>query len=96
MTGIPFIKMHGLGNDFVVIDARRGALALESGWVRAVADRRSGVGCDQFVVIEPAADGADARIDLRNADGSITEACGNATRGCRACSTLHRRGAPGG
>ena len=79
MAGLPFIKMHGLGNDFVVIDGRATTVSLDPAWVRAVADRRSGVGCDQLVVIEPA-DGADARLHFRNADGSVTAACGNATR----------------
>ncbi len=79
MAGLPFIKMHGLGNDFVVIDGRATTVSLDPAWVRAVADRRSGVGCDQLAVIEPA-DGADARLSLRNADGSVTAVCGNATR----------------
>ncbi|MEE8274837.1 MAG: diaminopimelate epimerase [Alphaproteobacteria bacterium] len=79
MTGVPFIKMHGLGNDFVVLDARAGGVALDAAWVRAVADRRTGVGCDQLIVIEPA-EGADARITIRNADGGVAEACGNGSR----------------
>ena len=79
MTGLSFIKMQGLGNDFVVLDGRRNAVALDPAWLRAVADRRTGVGCDQIIVIEPA-DGADARIAVRNADGSLAEACGNGTR----------------
>ncbi len=79
MEPLPFIKMHGLGNDFVVIDGRARPVALDSDWVRAVSDRRTGVGCDQLVLIEPA-DGADVRLSLRNADGGVTEACGNATR----------------
>ncbi len=79
MEGLGFIKMHGLGNDFVVIDGRARPIAIDDHWVRAVSDRRTGVGCDQLVLIEAAA-GADARLSLRNADGSVTEACGNATR----------------
>ena len=79
MEPLPFIKMHGLGNDFVVVDARRRPVALDSDWVRAVSDRRTGVGCDQLVLIEPA-EKADVRLSLRNADGGVTEACGNATR----------------
>src|SRR5690349_20745411 len=84
ITGVmtlPFLKMHGLGNDFVVIDARNRPLALSEDQVRAIADRRTGVGCDQFIVIEPAADpGADAFMRIRNPDGSEAGACGNATR----------------
>ena len=81
--GLAFIKMHGLGNDFVVFDGRRAPVVLDPGWLRALADRRTGVGCDQIIVIEAPdddTDGADARISLRNADGSLAEACGNGTR----------------
>ena len=79
MEPLPFIKMHGLGNDFVVIDGRVRPVALDSEWVRAVSDRRTGVGCDQLVLIETT-EAADVRLSLRNADGGLTEACGNATR----------------
>ena len=79
MEPLPFIKMHGLGNDFVVIDGRRRPVALDDDWVRAVSDRRTGVGCDQLVLIETT-EKADVRLSLRNADGGLTEACGNATR----------------
>ena len=54
MTGLPFLKMHGLGNDFVVIDARRRKVDLDEAQARAIADRRTGVGCDQLILIEPA------------------------------------------
>jgi diaminopimelate epimerase len=78
---VPFRKMHGLGNDFVVLDARRGPLALPPETVRALADRRRGIGCDQLVVIEPPrAPGTAAWMAIRNPDGSEAEACGNATR----------------
>ena len=79
MEPLPFIKMHGLGNDFVVVDGRLRPVALDSDWVRAVSDRRTGVGCDQLVLIETT-EKADVRLSLRNADGGLTEACGNATR----------------
>ncbi len=79
MGNLPFIKMHGLGNDFVVVDTRASAIALDAAWIRAVADRRTGVGCDQFIAIE-ASDAADARMTIRNADGSMAEACGNGAR----------------
>jgi diaminopimelate epimerase len=81
MQRIAFAKMHGLGNDFVVLDARRGAIAFDAAAARAVADRRTGIGCDQIIVIEPPRlPGADASMRIINADGSDAEACGNATR----------------
>jgi diaminopimelate epimerase len=81
MSALSFVKMHGLGNDFVVLDARAAPLALSAGQVRAVADRRTGVGCDQLIVIEtPTAALADAFMRIRNADGSEVAACGNASR----------------
>jgi diaminopimelate epimerase len=77
---VPFTKMHGLGNDFVVLDAREGLpLAIDEGTVRALADRRTGIGCDQLIVIEPGAR-ADLRMRIFNHDGGEVEACGNATR----------------
>jgi diaminopimelate epimerase len=78
---IPFRKMHGLGNDFVVFDARAMPLALDADTVRLVADRRRGIGCDQLIIIEPprSPDTA-AWMTIRNPDGSEAEACGNATR----------------
>ncbi len=79
MTAQPFIKMHGLGNDFVVIDARARAISLGEAQARAIADRRTGVGCDQVIVIEPSAR-ADAFMRIRNADGGEVSACGNGAR----------------
>jgi diaminopimelate epimerase len=78
MTG-RFHKMHGLGNDFVVIDARLDAVAMSEGRARAIADRRTGIGCDQLIMLEPSTS-ADARMRTWNADGSEVEICGNATR----------------
>jgi len=75
-----FLKMHGLGNDFVVFDARKQALALDEAAARAIADRRRGIGCDQIIVIRPGSGGADAVMQVRNSDGSEVEQCGNATR----------------
>jgi diaminopimelate epimerase len=75
-----FLKMHGLGNDFVVFDARNHALALDTASARAVADRHFGVGCDQVIVIERAKNGADAFMRIFNADGGEVESCGNAAR----------------
>jgi diaminopimelate epimerase len=71
--------MHGLGNDFVVIDARVTARAVTAELARALADRHRGVGFDQLAVIEPD-DTADLRLVFYNADGSLSAACGNATR----------------
>jgi len=76
---IPFLKMHGLGNDFVVLDARKQALALDAAAASAIADRRRGIGCDQVIVIERAKD-ADAAMRIFNADGGEVESCGNAAR----------------
>ena len=79
MTGIAFQKMHGLGNDFVVLDSRgRDRLATPS-LAKALADRRRGVGFDQLAEIADS-DVADARLEFLNADGSASAACGNATR----------------
>ena len=75
----PFMKMHGLGNDFVVIDRRTGGRAVTVDLARAVGDRRRGVGFDQLAVIEPD-DTAAARLTFFNPDGSTAAACGNATR----------------
>ncbi len=79
---VPFVKMHGCGNDFVVLDERAGPLGLTPRRAAAIADRREGVGCDQFIVIEPAPPGlsADAFMRIRNPDGQEAGACGNATR----------------
>jgi diaminopimelate epimerase len=74
-----FHKMHGLGNDFVVIDARAEPLIMTKTRARAVADRKTGIGCDQVIVLEPSAS-ADAKMRTWNADGSEVEICGNATR----------------
>jgi len=75
-----FRKMHGLGNDFVVFDARNGEFALEPRLARALADRREGIGCDQVIVIAPGKDHIDAFMRIYNADGGEVESCGNAAR----------------
>ena len=74
-----FHKMHGLGNDFVIVDAREQAFDVTPALARAIADRRTGVGCDQLIVLEPS-DTADLRIRIWNSDGGEVESCGNATR----------------
>jgi len=84
-----FHKMHGLGNDFVIFDARDGAVEIDAARARAIADRRVGIGCDQLILIEPS-ETADLRMRIFNADGGEVEACGNAAR----CVTLLEGGAP--
>lgn len=74
-----FLKMHGLGNDFAVFDARETPLEMDACRVRGLADRRTGIGCDQLIVIEPS-EVADARMRIWNSDGSEVGACGNASR----------------
>lgn len=78
-TRLPFMKMHGLGNDFVVIDLRAGGEMPSAGLVTRIADRHRGVGFDQLAVIENDRE-ADAKLTFFNADGSLSAACGNATR----------------
>ncbi len=75
----PFHKMHGLGNDFVVIDARERPLAMGPALARAIADRRTGIGCDQLILIENS-DVANLAMRIFNSDGSRVGACGNAAR----------------
>jgi len=90
--GRPFFKMHGLGNDFVVLDARQRPAELPARAVRAIADRRTGVGFDELLVVEPPRDPrAEAYMDIRNADGSPAEACGNGAR-CVAWLLMRERG----
>jgi diaminopimelate epimerase len=74
----PFMKMHGLGNDFVVVDARARKLAITPALARGIAHRQFGVGFDQLALIEQGA--GDAHLTFYNADGSTSAACGNATR----------------
>ncbi|MEZ5708350.1 MAG: diaminopimelate epimerase [Blastomonas sp.] len=74
-----FHKMHGLGNDFVIFDARKAGLPLDSATVRQIAHRQHGIGCNQLIVMEPSAQ-ADFFMRIYNQDGGEVEACGNATR----------------
>ncbi len=96
MMRIPFVKMHGLGNDFVVIDARDWSRPLAAEQIRHVAHRRTGIGCDQVLVVaERSARGAaDFALRIYNSDGSEAEQCGNGVR-CVALF-LHRRGLASG
>jgi diaminopimelate epimerase len=89
-NGLPFMKMHGLGNDFVVIDARATGLTVDAGLARAMGDRHRGVGFDQLAVIRDHTQ-ADVELVFWNADGSTAGACGNATR-CIAAHEMARRG----
>lgn len=74
-----FLKMHGLGNDFVIVDARQQAVSMTPARAHAIADRRHGIGCDQVILLEPS-EAADVKMRIFNADGGEVEACGNATR----------------
>ena len=76
---IPFVKMNGLGNDFVIVDAREAPLRLQPAEVARVADRAHGIGCDQLIVLEES-DAADLFMRIYNSDGGEVAACGNATR----------------
>lgn len=85
---VVFAKMHGLGNDFVLLDNTSGGLALSSAQMRRLADRRFGIGCDQILVAERSARaGIDMRMRIHNADGSEAEQCGNGVR----CFALYLR-----
>ncbi len=77
--GLPFLKMHGAGNDFLVIDSRGRGPVTTPALASALGDRNRGVGFDQLAEIRDA-DGADFTLDFWNNDGSRAEACGNATR----------------
>lgn len=83
-SGLPFMKMHGLGNDFVVIDARAQPIEISLALTRGIAHRQFGVGFDQLAVITRAmtqlGESADAHLEFYNSDGSTSAACGNATR----------------
>ncbi|MGR3290634.1 MAG: diaminopimelate epimerase [Paracoccaceae bacterium] len=86
--GLPFMKMHGAGNDFVIIDSQGAAQVMTPELARAIGDRHRGVGFDQLAEIR-STDAADIQIDFWNADGSMAAACGNATR-CIAHDFLSR------
>ena len=78
---LKFTKMHGAGNDFVVLDGIRQHVALSSAQLRLLADRHFGVGCDQILLVEKAQGaGADFRYRIFNADGGEVEQCGNGAR----------------
>ncbi|MEH6645291.1 diaminopimelate epimerase [Sulfitobacter sp.] len=89
-TSLSFMKMHGLGNDFVVFDARKRDFSLSEALVRAIAHRQTGIGFDQLAVISQGV--GDAHLTFYNADGSTSGACGNATR-CIARCLMEETGA---
>ncbi len=81
MTKINFIKMHGLGNDFVIIDNRTYIFPKDSSVIKKICNRKKGVGCDQLILIEKSLEKiADVKIVIYNCNGSEVETCGNATR----------------
>ncbi len=79
-AGLGFRKMHGLGNDFVVLDGRRAPVRFTPESASAIANRRTGVGCDQILILEPPRNGGDAFIAIRNSDGGQVPSCGNGMR----------------
>lgn len=87
----PFLKMNGLGNDFIVVDARRETFSPKPEDIRRVASRSGGIGCDQFVVVGPSLS-ADASVRFWNPDGGEAGACGNASR-CVAWRLMEESGA---
>ncbi|MEM8849978.1 MAG: diaminopimelate epimerase [Pseudomonadota bacterium] len=89
LDGLPFMKMHGLGNDFVVVDGRQG-LSVDAARARAMGDRHRGIGFDQLALIQDDTQ-ADVALTFYNADGSTAGACGNATR-CIAAWEMTARG----
>ena len=79
-TEIPFIKMHGLGNDFIVVDCRTDLPNPNTNTIVQMSDRRTGIGCDQFIILENSYNGNDVFMRMYNCDGGEVGACGNATR----------------
>ncbi len=80
MQAIPYRKMNGLGNDFAVVDGRNARVRLSPDQIRRIADRASGPGCDQVILLEAPRTGADVLMRIANADGGEVESCGNAAR----------------
>ena len=80
MQKIEFIKMHGLGNDFVIIDSRSKKISITDNIIKKLSDRRTGAGCDQLITINNSKKNADVDIEIFNPGGDRAEACGNGTR----------------
>jgi len=93
VTPLRFLKMNGLGNDFVIFDGRARQLVLGGETARRVADRDAGIGCDQVIVVENS-DSADVFMRIFNSDGSEVDACGNAAR-CVAAIVAQETGRAG-
>ena len=91
IENLPFLKMHGLGNDFIVLDGRDGSAMPDAVQMQALADRHKGIGCDQLMVLMPPLEGIDVGLDMYNADGSVAGACGNGTR-CVASLMMDEKG----
>src|SRR5215218_11115379 len=77
--GTRFDKMHGLGNDFVILDARSAPVTITPAIAKALADRHTGIGCDQLILLEPSTV-ADLKMRIWNHDGGEVQSCGNASR----------------
>lgn len=90
-----FSKMQGLGNDFVIVDARQRPIVMTAALARRLADRHTGIGCDQLILLEPA-ENADLSMTIWNADGGLAEACGNAARCVVAMTGAQRIATAGG
>ena len=81
MSELNFIKMHGLGNDFIVIDRRSNSFSLDRDVIKKISNRRTGIGCDQVIVIDQSKDKCiDGNVTIFNANGESSEACGNGVR----------------
>lgn len=80
MMKLEFRKMHGLGNDFIIIDGRSENVQLDKTQIRFLCERRTGIGCDQLVIMNKAKPGGDIALEIFNADGQEVQACGNASR----------------
>ncbi len=80
MQKVEFIKMHGLGNDFVIIDQRSKHVAITQELIQKISDRRTGAGCDQLITISNSKNNVDADMEIFNPGGDRAEACGNGTR----------------
>ncbi len=91
VNSLPFHKMHGLGNDFIMLDLREGFGMPSPQQLRMLADRRLGIGCDQIMVLSDTQNAGDIHLDMFNADGSVAGACGNGTR-CVAWFEMQKNG----
>ena len=76
---IKFLKMHGIGNDFIIFDGRN-KISFNSSIAKEIANRRTGIGCDQIIIIQNSSKGCDIKLLFFNSDGTEAEACGNGTR----------------